>query len=1131
PYAAQPYTEVEGDDQFWRALFLVGYGPVAIEELKIGETPIGDFQDVEVEIREGYPTDPPRALFTDDVFEEGLSIALTEAGGWQQRTTAQDAEEISVDITFPGGLAFIAADGTRQDRSVAVEVEYAPDGTEDWSVGVGGRLFAARQAGPMTAPSVHRDEDGNDNRHRTDRVVMDKLSGALTVLAGVTSRKLANARPPPVPAWAVPIAQVKRTSGQATIAAGAIVDERPAGASFTDPGDFAPGPTAPASASIEVGAGTLIAPGLSTSARQTTTVRQSLRFPVPALGAYKVRLRRTTPDSTDGQVVDRVFWTALRAIEHTDPVQLSGVATVALRIRATEQLSGVIQTFNCLGTSVVPDWTGAEWVEQATGNPASLYRHLFQGPAMKRPRGDAQMDLAGIEAWADWCRQNGRAFNAYVDFRTTLRELAHDVAAAGRASRGMVDGKWSAVRDRPQTVPVQVFTPRNSWGFRASKVFADPPHGISVPFLNEAIGFKRDERIIYADGFDALTATRLETLEMFGFTDPDLVWRDGRFHQAVAKLRPETYELNVDFEHIVATRGDLVAVAHDAMLVGLGQGRVKAVQVDGGGAATGVTLDERVTMEVGKTYALIVRPPAGDPVTRAVTTAPGETDTLVFAVTVPAGTIAAGDLAAFGETDRVTAEMIVREIRPGEELTAKLVLVDAAPAVHDADQGAIPPFDSKVTVPAGVAAPGIESIASDGAVLFREGDGSLSSRIYVRLLRLSGGRFDLADVEGRYRIAGTPAPWILLPRVPAETREVSIRPVADGETYELQLRYVTAAGRPGDWGDLVVHTVLGKTADPNTVTGFNAQQNGNVVTFSWDQVPDLDLAGYEIDFGPPGVDIADAEPLTEVTRGTRITTAAVPPGEWDFFIRAVDTSGNRSTVPAVVSLTVVNALDIIRQAAQKPKGWPGSRTGFVYNPLTGNLNPDSTVLASADAAQDVFDGYVWQPVALALYEAPEIDIDFDDRARAWGDIQSNLGPGETGLAAPKLEIDYRPDADAYDGFEPWTIGEAEGRFFKFRFALDTAKGLARVTGFKPTVDQVEEVTVRTVPVAAAGSAIVFPTRFHIVPQVEVSAEAGAGGVPRYATWEAVTATGFTARIFDQAGAAVAGTLTYRATGV
>ncbi|NNG04357.1 MAG: phage tail protein, partial [Inquilinus sp.] len=64
PYAAQPYTEVEGDDQFWRALFLIGYGPVAIEELKIGETPIEDFQDVAVEIREGYPTDPPRALFT-----------------------------------------------------------------------------------------------------------------------------------------------------------------------------------------------------------------------------------------------------------------------------------------------------------------------------------------------------------------------------------------------------------------------------------------------------------------------------------------------------------------------------------------------------------------------------------------------------------------------------------------------------------------------------------------------------------------------------------------------------------------------------------------------------------------------------------------------------------------------------------------------------------------------------------------------------------------------------------------------------------------------------------------------------------------------------------------------------------
>ncbi len=43
PYAAQPYTEIDGDDQYWRAMFLIGYGPVELEELKIGETPIEDF--------------------------------------------------------------------------------------------------------------------------------------------------------------------------------------------------------------------------------------------------------------------------------------------------------------------------------------------------------------------------------------------------------------------------------------------------------------------------------------------------------------------------------------------------------------------------------------------------------------------------------------------------------------------------------------------------------------------------------------------------------------------------------------------------------------------------------------------------------------------------------------------------------------------------------------------------------------------------------------------------------------------------------------------------------------------------------------------------------------------------------
>ena len=72
---AEHYTERDGDDQYLRSLFVVGYGPLEIREIKIGDTPIGDFDDVDVEVREGYSNDKPIRLYPGTVFQEDLAIA------------------------------------------------------------------------------------------------------------------------------------------------------------------------------------------------------------------------------------------------------------------------------------------------------------------------------------------------------------------------------------------------------------------------------------------------------------------------------------------------------------------------------------------------------------------------------------------------------------------------------------------------------------------------------------------------------------------------------------------------------------------------------------------------------------------------------------------------------------------------------------------------------------------------------------------------------------------------------------------------------------------------------------------------------------------------------------------------
>ena len=320
-------------------------------------------------------------------------------------------------------------------------------------------------------------------------------------------------------------------------------------------------------------------------------------------------------------------------------------------------------------------------------------------------------------------------------------------------------------------------------------------------------------------------------------------------------------------------------------------------------------------------------------------------------------------------------------------------------------------------------------------------------------------------------------------------------------------------------------TVAYSRKQTSDVATFSVSQNGAIVVLIWSQVTDVDLDGYDIRFGPIGGSFADVTPLTQVTKGTQVTTAAVPPGTWLFHIKAKDTSGNYSVNAATASITVTNANDLILQTEQS-KAWPGTLTNMIRH-HTGVLVPDSQNLASADA-WPTFDTFVVNPYADCYFEAAEFDIDFDDTVRVWGAIESALGPGATGEADPALEIDHHKVTTAYDGFELWVIGDVDCRYVKHRVHLDTSVGVAYISGFLPTCDLLERSEgAQGVSVGAGGLAVTFARKFHAVPNVQATVQAGSALIP---TVENVTTTGFTIHIYNTAGVEVGGTADWEAKG-
>ncbi|ORE87828.1 hypothetical protein [Aurantimonas sp. 22II-16-19i] len=76
-WAMAPYTEVVGNTQYIRAIAHLGYGPLLLDEWKIGDTPLEEYDEVELEIREGLPDDEPLTLVTRQVIEDSYNTDLT----------------------------------------------------------------------------------------------------------------------------------------------------------------------------------------------------------------------------------------------------------------------------------------------------------------------------------------------------------------------------------------------------------------------------------------------------------------------------------------------------------------------------------------------------------------------------------------------------------------------------------------------------------------------------------------------------------------------------------------------------------------------------------------------------------------------------------------------------------------------------------------------------------------------------------------------------------------------------------------------------------------------------------------------------------------------------------------------
>jgi hypothetical protein len=854
-YAAKPYTEISGDDQYLRLLFCLGYGPLNISNLQIGETPIASFAGVTIETRQGFAGDPAVTLYPGEVDEQALAIVLTSAGGYQLRTTAADTDQIAIDVTAPQGI-------------------YSANKTT-----------------------------GN----------LDAYTVVVTAQYSVT------------------------------------------------------------------GAGIWNALGTLTFTRSTGPRRLGLLLAV-ARGQYDVRVIKTTTDANNTSIRDEVDWTALRSIKNAAPIAFpKPLALVALRIKATDQLSGVINTFNCVCSSLVLAYSGSGSVwnaNTASQNPADLFRWVLQGPSNARPVADALINLANLQTWWSYCAANGFKFNQVINSVGSVYDKLCDIAAAGRAVPTFIDGQWGVIWDRPSDSIVQHFTPRNSWGFSGQKPYAQQPHGWRVSFINEQNGFSQDERIVYDDGFSALNATLFEGISFPGVTDPALVWKHGRFQIAQARLRPEKITISAGWENLICTRGDRVAVTHDVLLIGLNAGRVKSV------VGQVVSFDDTVTVVGGKTYGMSFRLAAQtSPIIRALdVTAAGDYNSLTLVGDLTGIAAEPGCLFAFGETAQEYAVYRVQAIAHQKDLIASLTLVDDAQAISIADSGTIPAYTPNITIPPDPFTLPPRDLKFQEVI---DGQGAVL-RAIVRLTWQVPRFGNIVSFEVQQQDVGASGPWVTVDSVPVPRTSSDVPLIAAG-SWNFRVRCKFENGQASDWTSLLGLTLAGLASSPGDVTNLHLRTVDGQTVLDWTIIIDQRILSYEVRKGSSW-DVA-------LVVGDVISQPPWPTtGDGTYWVRGYILSpfGVRIYSLNSASITITDSIiarNIIVSADEQALGWPGGLDGGVRD--SGFIRTDVAAVISQPFASEVIANLALSGVHIAVYVSSRIvDIGQAAECRFWTDFEA-----------------------------------------------------------------------------------------------------------------------------------------------
>ena len=665
----------------------------------------------------------------------------------------------------------------------------------------------------------------------------------------------------------------------------------------------------------------------------TSPFRQTLVYHLDETGTWVVRIKRTTAPSTSDRVHDDIVWAALRSYQ-PDSGDYTGQTRLAVRIRATGQLSGRLNRLSASVSQKIPVWNGTAWsAPQVSSNPAWLYRWYARGIKIGSSLvagiglAASRIDDDVIKLWGAWCDQKELGCNLVIDRARSHAEVLTTIAQCGRASPSWGTGRLGVVWDQAAQPVTALFTPANvvAGSFEVDYVAGKAADEIVCRYVDPDLDWQWNSVRRTVPG--ATTPDNSVTLTLTGVTDREQAAAECNLQAARQVYHRRRLRWEAGAEGLAVARGDVVRLTH-GLIDGGSAGRLL------GGTTTALTLSRTISLSGASDYMLLGLPD-GTLHTSAVNHSDGagtagETDRVTLVTALPAapdadGTSPLDTLWRYYAGDAEPAKVRIVGLEPTADRRVRIEAIDEVDAYYDAATA-----DLTVPLPSPqVRRPEVVHITLT-ETLIRAGRG-FAVEIHVALTvagdwrggtiraTLDGGP---ARTVARLVDGATAASWI---SPPSGTLTVTAIPGSDAFPVGTSLT--------------VDYTIQGKLAPPADVTGFLIEVLGDGTRrLRWNPVAEPDLAGYRIRYTATVAGTTptwdDMTPLHDgLVTWAPFETNEPAAGDWTFGVRAEDTSGLLSTTMTTIIAELSNprlGASILWQCPSA-EGWPDTIAGAVLS--------------------------------------------------------------------------------------------------------------------------------------------------------------------------------------------------------